>query len=486
MTNNIRRLAGAAALGLLMAFATHAHALSGAEMVARAMEWVDVGLLYCVAPNHAYDSVCGYTCNRTDNPLWDPYRSDCSGLVSWAWGLPPPGPSTAGFAPYDTAVSFKIDPNDLQPGDALNDRGQYGDKYHHHIILFAGWVGPNQARLIQESGCGKPANESAQLVEIVDDRVRIGNYLYHAIRSTSSESCEAHCEGTQVHAADCSVGDCAVYGATCTSDALGVRCVYTQCPAQGTVDACLDDNHIATCVDGLPTNVGDCSVYAAYCSLAGGSAHCASHFCADPSQQPVAHVGCFLDGSIMHCDDTGVITSTEECPAGTKCSVYPSPHCEADNGCPPAGDVRLCIDGVAAHCYEGTLGEAVDCAAQGRECVVVEGFASCTEDNPGDGDAGAAGTGGTSGSGGSAGSAGAAGGSAGVAGTAGQAPDAGSAGTAPENYWTSDDDSGCSMAPRPHSNSWVLGALLAIAVAFRRSRQQSQRASVSLRRITLA
>jgi hypothetical protein len=170
----------------------------------------------------------------------------------------------------------------------------------------------------------------------------------------------------------------------------------------------------------------------------------------------------------MHCDDTGVITTTEECPAGTKCSVYPSPHCEANNGCPPAGDVRLCIAGVAAHCYEGTLGEAVDCAAQGRECVVVEGFASCTEENPGDGAAGAAGTGGTSGSAGSAG----------VAGAAGQAPDAGSAGSASEDYWTSDDDSGCSVAPRRHSNNWLLGVLFAIAFAFGGARQRSRRASV--------
>jgi hypothetical protein len=296
-------------------------------------------------------------------------------------------------------------------------------------MLFGGWVAPSKARIIQESGCGKPANESFQLVEIVGDRVKVGKYLYHAIRSKNvSQSCEAHCEGSKIHGADCGVGDCAAYGATCTEDALGVRCVYTQCPAQGTVDACLDQDHIATCKDGLPTNVGDCSAFAAYCSLAGGSAHCASYFCAAPSEKPIAHDGCFLDGSVMHCDDKGVVTKLDPCPDGTKCSVFPAPHCEASNGCPPEGDVRLCINGVAARCYNGTLGEAVDCAAQGRECVVVDGFAGCSEETSGDGSdpgGGAAGAGesGTSGGGGSdaGGASGGGGSDAGAGGDAGSA-----------------------------------------------------------------
>ena len=415
------------ALGGLLA-SPPAHALTGAEMVDRAMDWVEAELLYCVSPNNAYDSTCGYTCNRDDNPLWDPYRSDCSGLVSWAWGLPPPGLSTAGFAPYGGSASFKISPLDLQPGDALNDRDQYGDKFHHHIMLFAGWVAPNKARIIQESGCGKVANESFQLVEIVGDRVKVGKYLYHAIRSKNvSQSCESFCEGSKIHGADCGVGDCAAYGATCTKDELGVRCVYTQCPPQGTVGACLDQDRITTCKDGLPTDIGDCSAYAAHCSLAGGTAHCASYFCAAPGEKPVAHDGCFLDGSIMHCDDTGVVSKLDPCPAGTKCSVHPSPHCEPSNGCPPEGDVRLCINGVAARCYNGTLGEAVDCAAQGRECVVVDGFAGCSEETSGDGtDPGSAG----SPQGGQAGQAGGPGqgGEAGISGASGQGGAAGSSG----------------------------------------------------------
>ncbi len=72
------------------------------DAVSRAMEWVDVKLKYCQAPNHApdYDAACSSVCNRKDNKKWNPYRSDCSGLVSWAWGLPAPGLTTLGFAPY--------------------------------------------------------------------------------------------------------------------------------------------------------------------------------------------------------------------------------------------------------------------------------------------------------------------------------------------------------------------------------------------------
>src|SRR5262245_61036141 len=61
-------------------------ALTTADAIARAEEWVAVQLHYCQAPNHGrdYDAACSTYCSRYSNPLWDPYRSDCSGLVSWA------------------------------------------------------------------------------------------------------------------------------------------------------------------------------------------------------------------------------------------------------------------------------------------------------------------------------------------------------------------------------------------------------------------
>src|SRR4051794_6947619 len=85
-------------------------ALTGSDAVARADEWVAVKLHYCQAPNGGrdYDSACSTYCNRYKNPAWDPYRSDCSGLVSWAWGLPAPGRVTGQFAPFKTDISHAI------------------------------------------------------------------------------------------------------------------------------------------------------------------------------------------------------------------------------------------------------------------------------------------------------------------------------------------------------------------------------------------
>lgn len=388
-----------------------AAAIGRSAIVARAQEWVDAKLLYCVSTQGAYDATCKYTCNRQDNPAWNGYFSDCSGLITWAWGLTEAQRLyTGSIAPYGGNQSFKIDAHDLQPGDALNDRSDPdGDgKLHHHVMLFAGWKIPGKvATIIQESGCGKVANRTEQNVQYVGDKLQVGQYAYHAVRFNgvaADESCQAHCEGTKIVGADCGTGDCAAYGATCLDDASGPRCVYEACPASGTYDVCLDQNRIAKCVDGIPTNIGDCSVYAAFCSTIAG-AHCASHFCAEPNVQPAPHTTCFIDGSILTCDDKGTFTSAP-CPAGTKCSVYGSPHCDANNGCPATGDQHLCLEGRAVRCYEGTLAEVVDCPAQGRGCAVVDGLPVCTEENSGDGPppeppVGAAGGGGAAGAAGS-------------------------------------------------------------------------------------
>ncbi|MEO6775701.1 MAG: hypothetical protein ABI467_22265 [Kofleriaceae bacterium] len=116
--------------------------------VDRAQQWVDAMVPYCQAANHKADAdaSCSAICTRPDNAEWDPYRSDCSGLVSWAWELPAPGHTTATLAPYDTSVSHAIDAIDLLPGDAINN--------DHHTMLFAAWLTPGvQARFLEEPGC---------------------------------------------------------------------------------------------------------------------------------------------------------------------------------------------------------------------------------------------------------------------------------------------------------------------------------------------
>ena len=126
---------------------TTASSLSEGDALARAGEWVAAELHYCQAPNHVrdYDVSCASVCNRTDNAAWDPYRSDCSGLVSWAWGLPAPGRTTLGFAPYVTDITHVIPALDLRPGDAINNRD--------HIVLFKSWAGSGVANFIEEPGC---------------------------------------------------------------------------------------------------------------------------------------------------------------------------------------------------------------------------------------------------------------------------------------------------------------------------------------------
>src|SRR6185503_4418475 len=127
-------------------------ALSADEAVARAREWVNVGMPYCGGPNGGADVLCGGTCKRggdAANPAWDAYRSDCSGLVSYAWGLPAPGEVT-GTLP---GVSTEISGWDLAPGDILNNS--------HHVVLFSGWLDQNagKAQVIHEPDCGRVASE---------------------------------------------------------------------------------------------------------------------------------------------------------------------------------------------------------------------------------------------------------------------------------------------------------------------------------------
>jgi hypothetical protein len=124
-------------------------AITTSSIISRADEWVTAKLLYCQSPNGEPDPdpSCPSVCTRESNSEWDPYRSDCSGFVSWAWGLPAPGNTTSEFAPADTSVSYVIDGSDLQPGDALNIPDD-------HVVLFVSWVTVgSEANFYEEPGC---------------------------------------------------------------------------------------------------------------------------------------------------------------------------------------------------------------------------------------------------------------------------------------------------------------------------------------------
>ena len=135
-----------------------AAALSGpvlrSEVIANAEQWVGVQLQYCQSPNgqRDYDTSCSSTCVRQSNAQWDPYRSDCSGFVSWAWELPAPGLVTGDFAPIGSTDSTTIPCTDMKPGDAANRYPSTG-----HMVLFKEWITPGaEAIFMEEPGCSSP------------------------------------------------------------------------------------------------------------------------------------------------------------------------------------------------------------------------------------------------------------------------------------------------------------------------------------------
>src|SRR5689334_11220185 len=138
-------------------------ALSGDDSVSRAMEWVNAAMPYCGAPNHKYDSLlCNTTCDRygaADNPAWDAYRSDCSGLVSWAWGLSAPGEVTGGL----DSMTRAIPTSSLVPGDILITSG--------HVVLFAGWtdMSAGAATIIHEGDCNQVAKTLPVTIQVGDN-----------------------------------------------------------------------------------------------------------------------------------------------------------------------------------------------------------------------------------------------------------------------------------------------------------------------------
>jgi len=170
-----------------------AAAISTSDIVSRAMEWVDADLHYCQAAHGAVDgdSSCwawegsSHVCDRESNAAWNAYRSDCSGFVTWAWGLSPVGDGgyvTSNFAPFSNTFSHTIDGSQLQPGDALNLTSD------EHIVLFKQWVVVGQSAVfMEEPGCSSSppyAHEFTSNVSISGDEVYIDyeGATFYAIR----------------------------------------------------------------------------------------------------------------------------------------------------------------------------------------------------------------------------------------------------------------------------------------------------------------
>lgn len=218
--------------------AGRAEAISTSAVIGRARAWVSAEMPYCGGPNGGADVLCGGTCVRTGaaaNPEWDSYRSDCSGLVSYAWGLPAPGRVTSNLPD----VSQPISGWDLQPGDILNNA--------YHVVLFSGWVNRDlgQATIIHEPDCGKMATELTVSLAIGEgSKVSLWGDGYTALRYNNIEGgggsaagdacggltfqgiCEGDllkwCEGGGIRSFDCSAT-----GKVCgwESDSVGNNCL---------------------------------------------------------------------------------------------------------------------------------------------------------------------------------------------------------------------------------------------------------------------
>lgn len=110
---------------------SHGGKVSGATAVARAKVWTDKHLSYSMT--HTYNG----------------YRTDCSGLVSMAWGLAKPGATTNTMP----RLGHYITKSSLKRGDAVlnSNAGAIG-----HVVLFDRWANSSHTKywVYEESGSG--------------------------------------------------------------------------------------------------------------------------------------------------------------------------------------------------------------------------------------------------------------------------------------------------------------------------------------------
>ncbi|MBS2029191.1 MAG: hypothetical protein JST54_14915 [Deltaproteobacteria bacterium] len=366
-----------AALAFVLALPGSAFAVTGPEAVQRAQDWVNAQMPYCQVPYGGCDShVCCGAGYRPENPDWDPYRSDCSGMVSYCWDIGGPGRVTTQFAPFVTDISYVIDATELQPGDALNS--------DEHIMLFAGWADYlNVAVLIDESDWGYPAQQRNLTVYVSGSTVTRADWPsnpFQAIRYANIQpACTPSCNGSVLTGADCGQGDCGAYGSSCVDDSLGARCVFYACPAQGSATVCMPDGHtIGTCQDGA-ISTGDCAAYGSTCVDDSLGARCV--FSACPAQGTTQI--CMPDGHTIGTCTNGGITTGDCAAYGASCiDDSLGARCAYPDICPNQGDALVCLpDGhTLGNCHDG-VPTLTNCSTNGQICQVDGTTASCVDPN---------------------------------------------------------------------------------------------------------
>jgi hypothetical protein len=97
--------------------------ITRAEIIARGELWIKEKVPYSMTKTHA-------------DAEGAQYRTDCSGFVSMALHITPPGLSTVTLP----QVAKKIAWNDLQPGDFVGTLGAGTGGADGHVTLFHSWV----------------------------------------------------------------------------------------------------------------------------------------------------------------------------------------------------------------------------------------------------------------------------------------------------------------------------------------------------------
>jgi hypothetical protein len=135
----------------------------GQVFLERAKKWIDQAVIY------------SWTNEQNG------YRTDCSGMVSFAWNLPIKSPLAApdtvalAAAPYAVNIPMAS----LQPGDIINN-GRPG--LIGHVVLFAGWIeyGKKFVSYEQNGGWGKAIRSELTLTKLASGETTITEYEDYA------------------------------------------------------------------------------------------------------------------------------------------------------------------------------------------------------------------------------------------------------------------------------------------------------------------
>lgn len=136
---------------------------SRCDVLVRAKAWDDAVVAYSSTSAGAVtypDRLAPWSGPRVDPAPWTSYRKDCSGFVSFVWGIWPEK-NTLGMIKELASPTFE----DLTPGDAFVwDAGSAGQ--NAHVMLFVGWASPGRA-VVRDQG-GLTGSGPEQIVPVAE------------------------------------------------------------------------------------------------------------------------------------------------------------------------------------------------------------------------------------------------------------------------------------------------------------------------------